>query len=359
MSLLLAKWSVSRVAWTIRVVDCEACGGRYYYEIARAGEGSGTSMMWLDNEGARRRAAERAHDDATADLQTAHDPVPCPYCGHVQAVAIRELAWARMVTPMGVLLLVAAVGVLVPVVMGVRDVARGADPAGAVRAAAVVGGPVVALLLAALAFCRWRIRRFNRDRFDALPAGHKYRLAPPALVEVDPNVIAPAAPVHSLRRGRWLMVQTHRIGLPPYCMSCGAAAERMFRPPIALSHDSASYPCCERCQPARSLWWAWTALKAAAVMLALMAAVAWVPWSTSSAAVRWAVASVIGVLVVPLLAIVAANMLGWPLSTRRVFAARGWFGLRSRNPRYDALIEARYSEAAWYEHELQPHENDS
>src|SRR5829696_6431955 len=65
-------------------VTCENCSCSYTYEMTRSATGQGTSVLWLDNEGAESRAQERAAKSLERQLRTGCDLVPCPDCGWVQ-----------------------------------------------------------------------------------------------------------------------------------------------------------------------------------------------------------------------------------------------------------------------------------
>jgi hypothetical protein len=56
----------------------------YVYQIERSALGQGSSVLFLDNEGAARRAQERAEQQMAYKLKTEIDAVPCPKCGWYQ-----------------------------------------------------------------------------------------------------------------------------------------------------------------------------------------------------------------------------------------------------------------------------------
>lgn len=70
---------------------CEKCGAEYVYEIERSATGSGSSLLFLDNDGAEERAATSARDKLYDKLESAVDAVACPSCGWYQRDMARHL----------------------------------------------------------------------------------------------------------------------------------------------------------------------------------------------------------------------------------------------------------------------------
>lgn len=73
-----------------KLVVCERCATRFTYDLTCRAEGRALSLLWLDNEGARRTAAERADQNARASLERAVGVVLCPSCWWLQAHMIPE-----------------------------------------------------------------------------------------------------------------------------------------------------------------------------------------------------------------------------------------------------------------------------
>jgi hypothetical protein len=67
-----------------KLVQCEGCGHEYVYFLERTASGQGTSMLFLDNEGAQSTASAEAHAELMARLDKACEAVPCPACGRYQ-----------------------------------------------------------------------------------------------------------------------------------------------------------------------------------------------------------------------------------------------------------------------------------
>lgn len=67
-----------------KLVLCEQCGEQYVYLLKRQAQGDGTSLLFLDNDGAQRRAEGQAQEALIDLINRAHDPIPCPQCGRIQ-----------------------------------------------------------------------------------------------------------------------------------------------------------------------------------------------------------------------------------------------------------------------------------
>jgi hypothetical protein len=69
--------------------SCEECGLEYIYLLEREAEGHGSSVLFLDNAGGQRRAAEAAEKALAKRLDRECEVVPCPKCGHIQRDMVR------------------------------------------------------------------------------------------------------------------------------------------------------------------------------------------------------------------------------------------------------------------------------
>jgi hypothetical protein len=74
-------------------VHCESCHGEYVYQMERTATGRGTSILFLDNEGAQSRAGRDAENKVRSKLEREIDVVPCPLCGWYQATMVPKLRW--------------------------------------------------------------------------------------------------------------------------------------------------------------------------------------------------------------------------------------------------------------------------
>jgi predicted RNA-binding Zn-ribbon protein involved in translation (DUF1610 family) len=78
------NYTATMMGSTVKEVLCEQCGAEYLYQMQRSSEGAGTSLLFVDNDGAQERARERAAASLRSKLEKGCDVVPCPSCGHVQ-----------------------------------------------------------------------------------------------------------------------------------------------------------------------------------------------------------------------------------------------------------------------------------
>jgi tellurite resistance protein len=87
----------SRVSGSVtKLCRCEACSEEYLYTAKRKVSASGSSFLWLDNDGARERAISGAQGQIQAALAMAVDPVACPNCGWFQADMLSQLKRRRL-----------------------------------------------------------------------------------------------------------------------------------------------------------------------------------------------------------------------------------------------------------------------
>ena len=83
------KYTAKVTGSVTKSVRCEKCHRQYNYAARRVGIGSGNSVLFLDNEGARRRADRDATKDLERTLAKAIEPVPCPNCRWYQRDMVR------------------------------------------------------------------------------------------------------------------------------------------------------------------------------------------------------------------------------------------------------------------------------
>lgn len=74
----------------VRSVCCEQCMHHYAYKLEREGTGTEFAWFYLGGKQAQRGAESRAARSLRKQLQAAHDVVPCPQCGFVQAGMVEE-----------------------------------------------------------------------------------------------------------------------------------------------------------------------------------------------------------------------------------------------------------------------------
>jgi hypothetical protein len=70
-------------------VDCEKCGYRYYYELARIGIGTGVAHFGIGAGGAERSAAAASERDLQKRLESEAELVPCPNCNWISDELVR------------------------------------------------------------------------------------------------------------------------------------------------------------------------------------------------------------------------------------------------------------------------------
>jgi len=79
----------------VKPVQCVRCGGEYVYIMERKVTGGGFSFLYVDNDGAARRAAAAARQNLQTRLKDDCDLVACPDCGHYQPQMIRKIRGRR------------------------------------------------------------------------------------------------------------------------------------------------------------------------------------------------------------------------------------------------------------------------
>jgi hypothetical protein len=104
------KYTVTLSGTTLKEVHCESCHAEYVYQIKRTAGGTGTSLLFLDNQGARERADQDAKNNLRAILEREIDVVPCPICGWYQATMVLKVQRGHGVfmRDLGIVLLVIA-----------------------------------------------------------------------------------------------------------------------------------------------------------------------------------------------------------------------------------------------------------
>ncbi len=114
----------------LKLVRCENCACEYGYYMGRQTQGSGTSLLFLDNRGANKRAVRQAKKRLKRALETDCDPVPCPECGWYQTPMIPVLrrAYHRWMFVLGALGIVAAVIGLVSTLVYLFNAANPPEP---------------------------------------------------------------------------------------------------------------------------------------------------------------------------------------------------------------------------------------
>ncbi len=93
--------------------DCAGCKHHATVVIVGLGTGSGASPLFIDNNGAQRRAHGAARRNAQKDIQRALAIVACPKCGHVDPVARAAVFRQALLRALGIVALCTSVAALV------------------------------------------------------------------------------------------------------------------------------------------------------------------------------------------------------------------------------------------------------
>jgi hypothetical protein len=75
----------------VRNVTCRHCGGEFHYDFICVADGAANTISGINQEGAARRAVERATARARAGAARAVVPIACPSCGKLQDEMVLEL----------------------------------------------------------------------------------------------------------------------------------------------------------------------------------------------------------------------------------------------------------------------------
>ena len=101
-------FAASRRGRAVKFVTCEKCGVGYVYAVDRTVRAASFSILFLDNDGARRRANEKARTGLERALGNAVDPLACPDCGWYQ-VSMIEMAVSSQLVSIASILIIAIV----------------------------------------------------------------------------------------------------------------------------------------------------------------------------------------------------------------------------------------------------------
>ena len=103
--------TVQGIVW--KFVCCEKCSTTYDYRMEISATGTGSSFLFLNNEGAQTAAGLDARNHFLWKAENKVAPVPCPVCGHyqqsMQRGLRRKLHWIHFI---GLPLLVASAAFL-------------------------------------------------------------------------------------------------------------------------------------------------------------------------------------------------------------------------------------------------------
>lgn len=91
------RYSSTLKASEWKTVSCEHCPGEYAYKVTREATGTGRSVLFLDNDGAKERARQEAEATIARKLDQAVEPVWCPECGSYQADMFSTVRFNRVI----------------------------------------------------------------------------------------------------------------------------------------------------------------------------------------------------------------------------------------------------------------------
>ncbi|MBI1372714.1 MAG: hypothetical protein GC159_08130 [Phycisphaera sp.] len=153
------RYTATMKGSTMKRADCESCKQAYYYKVERSATGEGSSILWLDNEGASDRASSAAEVALKAALDKAVDLVACPNCGYFQKNMVSRGKWRRFGWTFGVLALVA---VILLVIAAAQSDRRGNSSSAFMIAALVTG--VAGFVLGVVWFIAYNPNRGHEEK---------------------------------------------------------------------------------------------------------------------------------------------------------------------------------------------------
>jgi hypothetical protein len=334
----------ARVGGRIVDVNCEQCGGRYYYKLTRIGTGAGSVPYGMSTSWAAQRAEAEAVVNLQKRLAREAELVPCPKCNWISSELVKGYRLGRYRIA-GELALAIALGGAFSSLVAAWHISIG-NPRDPWLPYLWFDGPAASLALAVtvLLIRRWlrsRIRP-NRDypREPELPLG-----TPPALVmdESTWNLRRVTRPAASA--GPFLDYLCGHADLPPLCCAClqpamkdggySVRATRLVR--IAI-------PRCADCY--RKSGREWRRISLIFTVLGLLTGAAMV-FLMARASVAWwiIIFSSLGLLIATAaLIVVVATARTAPVRVCRRDRSRGVVRLRFRNGDYAEAVSRRLNE---------------
>lgn len=305
-------------------VQCDACGYKYYYELARIGSGSASAHYGIGSARADRVASEQSAGDLDERLNFEAELVPCPECHWINEDLIagyrkgRYRGWVRFAV--SVAILGSYFSIFSP------------------RFRLI--GPVLSAVLAGLIVLIRNLLRnmINPNRDHPLPPKVP-RGSPPALiVNNDTGQLEPATRscVFDEEVSDWIDFQIGRNTLPMRCSECLHPAapwtpyQRTVLPAVTLAVPFCA-PCGRR--------WKWRKWRIAAITFGSVLAL-WFPMlvvtnfhagAFLTLCAGWAPLAF-------LIAVAVTYPLSRPVRVKVVDKSRGALRLRFRNRKYHQLV---------------------
>jgi hypothetical protein len=154
----------------LKVVPCENCSTEYLYVMEREGSGVGTSIYFLNEEGAESHSKSAAEDTLKSVLENDFDAVPCPVCGHYQRYMFPKLLESKGMWELAIKLLVIMIGSITAVIAARVSVAYLQRPNDHDFTNVIAAWSVLLLLcligLGLLLVDKFKIRHFNPNLKD-------------------------------------------------------------------------------------------------------------------------------------------------------------------------------------------------
>ncbi len=325
-----------RVGERLVRVECERCGGEFFFQLNRIGNGSGEAPYYIGQGRAARAAERRAVKDLERRLERETELVPCPKCSWINEQLVDGYRRTRYKFLGKVASYICAAAVILALTLLPLLAFR--EPAAVLPVAVVLLGIVLLAggVLVVRAFFRSRIRP-NANYPDAVqvPPG-----TPPALVKdaVTGRLVAAreqqvsAAPI-----GECYDFQVGRHFLPMQCCDCLKETDIRHAHKLLATAVWLLIPRCQDCaQVARRAYWR-AFYKTALIAVGVSAAVI-LPFNLAGE--NFYVATFWAFVVSAIVAAVVAHRSSSPVKVAHTDRARRVIRLRFRNPAYGRLVAA-------------------
>jgi hypothetical protein len=326
-------------------VQCDKCGCKYYYHLARIGTSSSSAPYMIGQGAAANSAEKKSRQEVQRRLASEAELVPCPKCNWINDELIRGYRRGKYRAFTTVAVIGGIIGIISSLLCG-WFISIG--PPGDRHAAPyfLYGGPALFFsfgmgLLLLRKGMRYRIqpnRHFPQP--PKLPPG-----TPPALLmDQASGELWPATPDASLINNGWLDFQIGRHHLPLFCCDClkPATTEHSHRIPVS-GPLHLEIPRCAACanKPLGASRLGWFIFAAIFLLVAGMAFVLWRYDAGTSGVVN------IGLIVLFLVAVPLILMrvkIPGPVEAVIVDRSRGVVKLRFRNAEYGRIVAKQLSE---------------
>lgn len=316
-------------------VECENCGCRYFYELARTGTGRATAPYAIGTSSAIRSSQDRSQRDLQERLAREAELVPCPECNWINDELVRGYRRGRFRRAGVLAVSIGTIGTAGSLI-GAWFISIGPAADRHLLPYFLYAGPAIFVSLGAMMMLlrAWLRNRIQPNRHFPLPP-QRPPGSPPALLMDEETGELRRATLHDENprsSSEWHEFQIGRHELPNVCCECLEAASPgdAYKTFVAASVEL-RIPRCSDCarrskREARRVWLIAATLSlllgaGVSLLLPLESTVGWVivaAWLLVSAAIASYVAS-------------AATA---PVRVGRMDPSRGILRLRFRNPNY-------------------------